>query len=183
MSKKVPLLKATVWELCLRFFSSVFNFCKIKGYYYWKHNFCRLYIWNPASWLLQISQKSNKWQWRHDFRHDVNVNLFWRCFVSLVKFSCWSKFHVNVITGSKIVTIFFYKGLTRNSEIGNIPVWVLPNVWRLGRAMNTKLGMNVSNRMLLDAAKLQGCNFYRFWVIKEKPTGGIKLPASPPDPD
>ena len=28
----VPLLKAMVWELCNRFFSSVFSFCKIKGY-------------------------------------------------------------------------------------------------------------------------------------------------------
>ena len=47
------------------------------------------------------------------FRHDVNVKFFWRCFVSLVKFSYWSKFHVNIITGSGIMTIFFYKGLTR----------------------------------------------------------------------
>ena len=40
------------------------------------------------------------------FRHDVIVNFFWRCFVSLVKFSYWSKFHVNIITGCGIVTIF-----------------------------------------------------------------------------
>ena len=26
----------------------------------------------------------------------------------------------------------FYKGLTRNPEIGNTPVQVLPNIWRLG---------------------------------------------------
>ena len=53
------------------------------------------------------------------FPHNVNVNFFWRCFVSLVKFSYWSKFHVNIITGSGIMIIFFYKGLTRNPEIGN----------------------------------------------------------------
>ena len=29
------------------------------------------------------------------------------------------KFHVNVITGSGDMTIFFFKGLTRNPEIGN----------------------------------------------------------------
>ena len=53
------------------------------------------------------------------FRVDVNVKIFWRCFVSLVKFSYWSKFHVNFITGSGIMTIFFYTGLTeiRKSEI------------------------------------------------------------------
>ena len=59
------------------------------------------------------------------FRHDVNIKFFWRCFISLVKLSYWSKFHVNIITDSGIMTIFFYKGLTRNPEIGNTPVWVL----------------------------------------------------------
>ena len=114
------------------------------------------------------------------FRHDVNVKFFWRCFVSLVKFSYWSKFHVNIITGSGIMTIFFHKGLTRNSEIGNTPVWVLPNIWRLGRVMSTKFCLNVSNRMLLNAAKFQGYSFYRSWVVKRKPIGsGIKLPLPP----
>ena len=32
------------------------------------------------------------------FGHDVIVN-FLSCFVSLVKFSYWPKFHVNIITG------------------------------------------------------------------------------------
>ena len=46
--------------------------------------------------------------------------------------------------------------------------------------MDTKFGTNVSNRMLLNAAKFQGYFFYRFWVIKGKVTGGLKLPLSPP---
>ena len=33
LSKIVPLFKAIVWELCQRLFSSVFSFCKIKGYF------------------------------------------------------------------------------------------------------------------------------------------------------
>ena len=111
------------------------------------------------------------------FRHDVNVRFFWRCFVYPVKFSYWSKFHVNIITGSGIITIFFYKGLTRNPEIGNTPVSVLSNIWELGQIMGTKFGTNVSKKMLLNAAKFQGYRFYRSWVIKEKPTrGGVKLP-------
>ena len=73
-------------------------------------------------------------------RHDVNIKFFSRCFVSLVKSSYLPKFHVNIITGSGIMTIFFFKGLTRNLEIGK----------------------NVCNRMLLNAAKLQGYSFYRF---------------------
>ena len=60
-------------------------------------------------------------------------------------------------------------------EIGNIPVWVLPNIWRLRRVRNTIFGMNVSNEMLLNVAKCQGYSFYRFWVITGKPIGGVKL--------
>ena len=71
------------------------------------------------------------------------------------------------------MTILFYKGLTRNPEIGNTPVCVLPNIWRLGQIMDTTFDKNASNRMLLDAAKFQGCSFYRFRVIKGKPTGGV----------
>ena len=104
---------------------------------------------------------------------------FWRCYVSLVKFRYWSKFHVNITNGSGIMTIPFNKGLTRNLEIGNSPIWVLSNVWRLGRVTNTKFGTNVSNKILLNAAKCQGCSLYRFWVIRGKPTGGVKLPLPP----
>ena len=168
---KVLLLKAVVWELCLRVFSSVSSFCKTKGYYYWKHNFCWLCVPKPVSGLLQIGQKSEKCQWRIDFPTDVIVKFFWRCFISFVKFSYWSKFHVNIITGSGIMTIFFYKGLTRNPEIRKSPVWLLPSIWKLGRVMDAKFGTNVSNIILLNAAKFQCYSFYCFWVIKGKPTG------------
>ena len=119
------------------------------------------------NWLL-----IGKWQWRHDFPKWGHRQFFWCCFVSLVNFSYWSKFHVNIVTGSGVMTISFYKGLTRNPEIGNTPVWVLPNIWRLGQVMDTKFGTNVSNRMLLNAAKCQGYSFYRFWVIKGIPKRG-----------
>ena len=114
------------------------------------------------------------------FRRHVIINFFRHCFVSLVKFSYWSKFDVNIITGSEIMTMT--KRLTRNPEIGNIPVWVLPSIWRLGQVLDTKFGMNVSNRMLLNAAKYQGYSFYRFWVIKGKSTwvGGKTIPPAPP---
>ena len=49
-------------------------------------------------------------------------NLFDVFFVSFVKFSYWSKFHVNIMTGSGVMTIFFYKELTINPEIGNTSV-------------------------------------------------------------
>ena len=103
--------------------------------------------------------------------HDFILNFFWRCFVSRVKFSYWSKFHVNIITGYGVITIFFYKRLTRNPEIGNTPIWVLPNIWGLGQVRDTKFVTNVSNKMILNAAKCQGYSFYRFCVINGKSTG------------
>ena len=95
------------------------------------------------------------------FQHEVIVKFFWPWFVSLVKFSYCSIFDVNIITGSGVMTIYFYKGLTRNPEIGNTPIWVLPNIWR-------KFGTDAYNELLLNAAKYQGYSFYRFWVIKRK---------------
>ena len=65
--------------------------------------------------------------------------------------------------------IFFYKGFTRNPKIRNIPVWVFPNIWRLGQDKCTKCLTHVSNEMLLNAAKCQGYTFYYFWVTKEEP--------------
>ena len=91
--------------------------------------------------------------------------------VYLIKFSYWSKFHVIIMTGSGVMTIFVYKGLTRNLEIGNTHVWVLPNIWRLAWVRDTKFGTDVSNKILLNAAKCQVYSFYRFRVIKVKPKG------------
>ena len=34
----------------------------------------------------------------------------------------WSKFQVNIITGSGVMSIFDNKGLTRNPEFENTPV-------------------------------------------------------------
>ena len=122
------------------------------------------------------------------FLYDV-IAIFWRCFVSLVKFSYWSTFHVNIVTGSGVMTIFFCKGLTRNPEIENAPVWVSPNIWRLGWVSATNYGRNVcdNNKMLLNATRCQVYSFYRFWVSKGKPNmggrGKIKPPLRPTQPD
>ena len=106
-------------------------------------------------------------QWSQNFWHEVIVNFFWLCFFSLDKFSYWPKFHVNIITGSGVMTISFYKGFLRNPEIRRNPVRVLFNIWRLGRVKNTKFGTNVSNKMLLKSTKYQSYSFYLFWVIME----------------
>ena len=132
-------------------------------------------------WNAPISSKLKKKN-NNDiivFRYDIIV-IFWRCFISLVSFSYWSKFHINIITGSGIMTNFFYQGLTRNQEIGKNLVWVFPNIWRLVQVRDTTFDKKVSYKMLLNTAKCQNYSFYRFWVIKEKPTGGGWNYPSPP---
>ena len=60
------------------------------------------------------------------------------------------------------MTILFYNGLTRNPEIINTPIWVLPNIWRLGRVIDTNL------------AQMSVIKCYNWgW-------GKITLPPSPP---
>ena len=77
-----------------------------------------------------------------------------------------------LVTGPKLMSVssllpellqfLFYKGLTRNPEIGNTLVWVLPNIWRLEQVRVTKFEMNITTEMLLNAANCQGYRFYRF---------------------
>ena len=106
---------------------------------------------------------------------------FWCYFLSHVKFSYWSMFHDNIITGAGVMGISFYKRLTRSLEIRNTLVVGLPNIWRLGQVRTTKFGRNVSSKILLRFTKCQDHSFYCFCVIKGKPTGvGAKITPPPP---
>ena len=44
------------------------------------------------------------------------IDIFLYCRVSFAKFSYWSKFHVSIINGSRVLTILFYKLLTGNQK-------------------------------------------------------------------
>ena len=106
--------------------------------------------------------------------HESIINFFLRCLVSLVRFSYWSKFPAIVITGSGVMTIFFYKVLTRNPVIENTRVWVLHSIWRLGRVSDTKFGKNVSNKVLLIAAKFQVTDLALSEILRRN-LQGVKL--------
>ena len=109
--------------------------------------------------------------------HNVIVKFFWCCFVSLVKLSYWSKFYANIITFSGVMTIFFYKGLTRNPEIGNTPVWVLPSIRRLGQVRDTRFG---TNSLITCYWMLQNTRVTAFTVselLMENQQGGLSPPS------
>ena len=142
MPKILPLLKAIVWEL---FFRSAFSFCKgvvNENITFTDHTSA---IRLPD--CSKFGHKLEKWQWRHNLSTWGHSQVFWHCHVSFVKFSYWSKFHFIIIAGSRVMTNFFYKGLTRNPEIGNNPAWVLPNIWTLAQVSDTKFATNLSNVM------------------------------------
>ena len=61
-------------------------------------------------------------------------------------------------------------------------LWQFLETRRLGQVTDTKFETNVSNKMLLHAAKCQSYSFYRFWVIKEKLAGGKINPPLPHTP-
>ena len=68
----------------------------------------------------------------------------------------------NIMTSSGVMTIFIYKELTRNPEIGNAPskFCAISADWG-------KLGANVFNKMLFNGSKCQGCNFYLCELVRE----------------
>ena len=63
-------------RVVLEIFSSISSFCKIKGYYLWKCKFYRLNVQNPASGLLQIGLKSEKWKWRHTLKITITIEFY-----------------------------------------------------------------------------------------------------------
>ena len=107
--------------------------------------------------LPYCSKLSRNWKNDNDltiFRNYIIV-ILWCSFHSLVKFSYWSKFPFNIITGSGFMTIFSFQFSSMSSKSGNRnnPVWVLPNIWRLTRVRDIRFGKNVSHKMLLNDAK------------------------------
>ena len=106
---------------------------------------------------------------------------FWHCLVSLVMFSYWSKFHVNIMTGLELWQFSFIKYWPElwKLEIPLSKFFPISGDWgELGIPNLAKLSL--MNAKSLHVAKCQGYSFYRFWVIKGKSTGSkITLPPIP----
>ena len=117
-----------------------------RGFCFFLQKSYRLCVRNPSFGKPQIGHKLGKWQWCHNLSTWRQCQYFWRCLVSPFKLSYWYMFHVNSITGCGVMTIFFYKRLTRNPDI--------------------KFSSSVSNEIFMNAAKCQDYSFYNFWVGK-----------------
>ena len=73
-----------------------------------------------------MGTKSKKRQWRHSLPTLHHLPFFLTFSLFFLPSFSRSKFYVNAMIGSGVITTFVYKGLTGNSEIGNTPAYVLP---------------------------------------------------------
>ena len=113
--------------------------------------------------LPYCSKLSINWKNDNDltiFRNDIIV-ILWRSFVSLVKFSYWSKFPFNITTGSGFMTIFSFQFSSMSSKSGNRnnPVWVLPNIWRLTRVIRYPIWQECLSQNVTEWCKVLGLHF------------------------
>ena len=103
-----------------------------------------------------------------------SLNFFSHCFVSQVKFSYWSKVHVNIITGSGVMTIYFYKGLTRNLKIGNTPSEFCPITgnWEVLWIPNLLRTSLIKCYWMLQNTVVTGSIVFKLWRENQQGRGG-----------
>ena len=150
--KNSTLLKAVVWDI----FSSFYTFSRMKKFFINEN----VEIIDHTSRIRGKDHSKSAINWKNN----NDVIIYWHDII--VKFFDVAVFLLsNLVTGSSFMSISFLglklwqflciRDLTRNSEIGNTSVWVLSKIRRLGWVRDTKFGMNISNRKLLNAVKWQ----------------------------
>ena len=118
LAKIVPLLKA-LYKSCVR--DSLVLSSVIVRHTVTVHENVSSADYTSGTWLPDCSKLTKNPKTDKDatiFWCNVIVKCFWCYCVSFLKFSDWSKFNINIITGSIFLTIFLYKASTRNLEIG-----------------------------------------------------------------
>ena len=81
----------------------------------------------------------------------------------------WSKFHVIIITGSEVITIGIYKGLSRNPEIGNVLVSVFPKIWKLRQVRDKNLARIFLMKCYYMLQNTRATAFTVFELLRKKP--------------
>ena len=127
-----------------------------------------LCVWNPASRLLQIGHKLEKWQWRHNLP------------------TCHHR-QSSLVTGPSVMSISsLVLELWQFSFIRHWPEIQKSDITLSGfcpiSGDRRELGIPNLPQMLPNVAKCQGYSFNCFWLIKGKPTEGVKL-LPPPFPN
>ena len=124
-----------------------------------------LCVWNPASRLLQSGHKLEKWQWRHNLP------------------TCHHR-QSSLVTGPSVMSISsLVLELWQFSFIRHWPEIQKSDITLSGfcpiSGDRRELGIPNLPQMLPNVAKCQGYSFNCFWLIKGKPTEGVKLLPPP----
>ena len=122
-----------------------------------------------------------QWQWCHNFWHEVIVKFLWLCFFSLVKFSYWSRFHVNIITGSELWQFLFIRDSPEIRKSKKTPSEFCPisgdwGEWRIPNLAWTSL---IKYYAILQNARVTAFTISE--LLRENQQG-VKLPP-PSHPD
>ena len=129
----------------------------------------KLRIIDHISWIRfpDCSKLAVNWKNDKDVRicwHEVIVGFFC-CLISLTSSLVIGRGFTSLsLLVLELRKFWFIRDLTGNWKY---PVWVLSNIWRLGRVSDTKFDMNASYEKLLNAIKCQVYCFYRFWGTRE----------------
>ena len=125
-----------------------------------------LCVWNPASRLLQIGHKLEKWQWRHNLP------------------TCHHR-QSSLVTGPSVMSISsLVLELWQFSFIRHWPEIQKSDITLSGfcpiSGDRRELGIPNLPQMLPNVAKCQGYSFNCFWLIEGKPTEWEKFFPPPP---
>ena len=113
-----------------------------------------------------------KWRWRHNLPTQRNCLFFNVAVFFLSSLVTGPSFMSMSLLDLKLRQFLFRRDLTRRPEIGNTPVWLLSNTWRLGQIRDTKFGLNIFNKKLLNDTKCQVLNFHHFLSYYRKTNRG-----------
>ena len=154
LAKIVLLLKAVVWEF--KNFLALFSVFVIEKVAINENKSFTQYA--SRIWLLDCSKLAINWKNDTDatlFQNKVMVNFF--ClFVPVVSFSYWS---------------YEFSLVIELRQFSFIRDWQEIQKLEIPRSQFRPISGHL--------ARYQGSNFYRFWVIKGKPTGGGGVKLSP----
>ena len=124
------------------------------------------------------SLKREKQKWRHKWRHDVILTLFWRrqFFLDVIHI-CWS-FHVHFICGSWFISVCFYRCFSLILAFFNTWLHNMSLFNWMGQSINLKLSKQFCDQFLVKVRKFQEVTISISRVINENVTGGggVKLP-------
>ena len=101
------------------------------------------------------------------YRHNLIINFFDVVLFVLSGLVSGPSFMLTSSLVLEFWQVLAIKGLTKNPEIENIPVWDLSNIWRQGQFRDTKSSMSASNKMLVIVQNARFTGLFLSYLEKQ----------------